>query len=167
MAQITIDTEKIIQYFNLEFKDFTTIILAIVAFIVAYLTWTSTKTSNQMYIDELIQNSLTNYRNTYLQGLSINLDEDHPDYSRNKHEIYLQSISESREEILNAYNRACSVYLQGFWIFTRIDRKLFESQRREEILGIVRDPIYSNILGSYYDSSCPHLIKVFDKLKNK
>ncbi len=127
--------------------------------IIAWMAWNSNKASTKIYLDEIIQNALTNYRDTMKLSIEINFD------SQDKVDKFNQLKAECLEDILNSYNRACAMYLQGAWIFTLIDRRLFLLERKSEIIGIVRDSDYKEIISPHYDTEFSSLIKVFSKIK--
>jgi hypothetical protein len=97
------------------------IILAgvLVAAYFAKKTWKTSQFNNQIYCDELLFNSRTEVRN-----LMIKLEE-----SKSKliGKYYMQSV----EDMLNAYELACGLYLSG-----GLDYKRFKKLRKKEIISL-------------------------------
>lgn len=97
---------------------------AIASAVAAFFSFLNSKKSNYIQVELLLVDFLSKSRSTYVEGLN---KFDNEDISELEFKVYI-------EQFLNAYNEACSKYLQK-----AIGKKWFNSVYEDEIRKLISE----------------------------
>ena len=100
------------------------------------------KIHSRIMLDQMIQTARTNLVNFDLESINMQI-KTLSDSQSNSFYVLRKSVL---EEVLNAFNISCTNYLSN-----SICQESFEKDRKDEVLGLFKNKIYSDMIHSCDD----------------